>query len=99
MRDPREYIKAILGFLIPFAGAIVTALATNDDGITSAEWLGAAATAVITGGAVFQVRNARPEAKHAKAEPDAGLSALEALVAVIAICAVIFLVIWLADRV
>jgi drug/metabolite transporter (DMT)-like permease len=70
MRDPREYIKAILGFLIPFAGAIVTALSTNDDGITSAEWLGAAATAVITGGAVYQVRNARPEAKHAEPEEE-----------------------------
>jgi hypothetical protein len=68
MRDPREYIKAILGFLIPFAGAIATALATNDDGITSAEWLGAAATAVITGGAVYQVRNASHEAKPAGPE-------------------------------
>ena len=63
----KPYAKAVAGFIVPFAGAIVTAVAEKSPGgeaITSAEWIAAIALAVTTGGAVFTVPNRDPKAQH-----------------------------------
>jgi hypothetical protein len=61
------YFKAVAGFLVPFAGAVLAAMQDVSLGgseVTQQEWLTAALTALVTGGAVFAVPNKDPQATH-----------------------------------
>lgn len=63
----KPYAKAVAGFLVPFAGAIVTAVqltSPGGEGITAAEWISAIALAITTGGAVYTIPNRDPKAQH-----------------------------------
>ena len=63
----KPYAKAFAGFLVPFAGAIVTAVQESSPGgtgVTAAEWISAVALAITTGGAVYTIPNRDPQAKH-----------------------------------
>ena len=63
----KPYAKAVAGFIVPFAGAILTAVSESSpggDAIIRAEWISAVALAITTGGAVFTIPNRDPKAKH-----------------------------------
>ena len=64
------YAKAIIGALIAFLTAIVTAL--DSGGISAAEWVTAVVALLIAGGAIFSVPNKPPfvpEPTQLSAEP------------------------------
>lgn len=61
------YWKAILGFLAPGAVIIGSAVTEASDGgtaITTAEWVTAVVTMIVTGAAVYGVPNKDPLGQH-----------------------------------
>ena len=61
MGNWQEYWKGILGFLVPGAVIIGSAVTSGSDGgttITSSEWITAIVAMVVTGGAVTAKANA-----------------------------------------
>jgi len=68
----QQYWKAILGFIVPGAVIIGSAVTSNSDGgttITSSEWVTAIVAMIVTGGAVAAKANAVPEPAAPPAEP------------------------------
>lgn len=55
MKNPMQYIKAVLAGAVAFAGAGATAAAT--DGISEAEWWAIAATTLVALASVYAVPN------------------------------------------
>jgi hypothetical protein len=67
--DPKKPYKAIVGFLIAFVGALVTAITQeNIDQLGWQGWIAVVATALITAGGVYQVTN--PETVPAVGPPE-----------------------------
>jgi hypothetical protein len=67
MNKIAPYAKAVAGFLVPFAGQILAAMQDGSAGgsvITQQEWVTAALTSLVAGGAVFGVPNRDPQATH-----------------------------------
>lgn len=60
------YAKAIIGALVAFLTAIITAL--EDDGISAAEWVTAVVALLIAGGAIFSVPNKPPFVPEQKSD-------------------------------
>ena len=92
----RRYAKAIFGFVVPLAGALLLALATGSpggDNITQSELIGAVLTAIVTGGAVFAVPNKPPkgELRDPGVSEQAGYGLVELLIAVV----IVILIVWL----
>lgn len=67
MEKLAPYYKAVLAFIAPAAVVVIASLQAGSDGgsaITVAEWITAAATAIITASGVYAVPN-RPSAERA----------------------------------
>jgi len=67
-----RYWKAVVGFLIPAAVVITSAVQATSDGgtaVTKAEWITAACAAVITSGGVGLARNRTAATAPALKEP------------------------------
>jgi hypothetical protein len=66
------YWKAVMGFLAPAATIVISSVLESSDGgsrITASEWITAAATAVLTAGTVYAVRNKPVRRAAAKKKP------------------------------
>ena len=67
MKNIAPYAKAVAGFLVPFAAAVLAAMQDVSPGgsvIVQSEWIGAVLSAIVTGGAVYAVPNRDPQAEH-----------------------------------
>lgn len=63
MKNIAPYWKAVIGFIAPGAALIVAAVVPGtpgDSAITVGEWVTAAATCVVTAGAVYAAPRNRP---------------------------------------
>lgn len=64
MNRLKPYLKAVFGFITPGAvvlGAAVTEVSDGGSTITGAEWVTALVACVVTGGAVYRVKNTPAE--------------------------------------
>lgn len=64
MKRIAPYWKAAVGFVAPGASLVIAAVLPGSDGgsaITAAEWITAAATCVVTAGAVYAAPRNRPK--------------------------------------
>lgn len=64
MNKIAPYWKSVVGFIAPGAALIVAAVmpgTPGDSAITAAEWITAAATCVVTAGAVYAAPRNQPE--------------------------------------
>ena len=95
LKQPSRYRKAILAFVIPFAGAVLVALQEGSPGgsdVTTAEWIGAVATAIVTGGTVFGVGNRAAEGEAGSPEvSEQGYTLVQVLIVVV----LVILIVWL----
>jgi len=60
MNSIKPYFKAVVGFVVPGAVVIGSAVLDGSDGgtaITGAEWVTAAVACIVTSGAVYAARN------------------------------------------
>lgn len=63
------YYKAVMGFLAPAATIVIASVLEGSDGgsrITGSEWITALATAVLTAGSVYTIRNKPQRRANAK---------------------------------
>lgn len=69
--DPKRPYKAIVGFLIAFIGALVTAITQEDvDALGWAGWVSIIATALLTALGVYQISNPEIVPVRAQRGPD-----------------------------